>query len=262
LIGAIAFVCASYAPSLGAEPALVPIVAGAHGVHNALWSSEVRLTNRADAPRQLTVVDWIGDGDWHAATYVVPAHSTRSIGGFDFAGFPMNPVVGIAVCDADPGLLVQTAILTGIYSVSLKEPCPSFDGGGSPCLGPVGAGPLVEDLAFTAPGVVTFVPWLHSHDSRRTNLVIVNPDSVTGHVTLRVASQDGGETATAQFDVGARSLLQLNDLFAREPWSTVRRANGYDRGGATATLSSDTRLLAIAYVIGNYDNSVTVSTPR
>jgi hypothetical protein len=189
-----------------------------------------------------------------------------SVGGFEFAGVPSGDgasLVGVAVCTADDGLLVQTAILTGLYSISIVQPCPSYNGGGEQCLGPVGAGPLVEGLAFSASGDSTFVPWLHTDDTRRTNLMIVNPDSVATHVTVRITTQDGSKEVSAEYEVPGRSLVQLNDLFAKEPWLPLRTANGMAHAaGASATLTAGSRLLAIGYVISNYDNSVTVSVPR
>ena len=131
------------------------------------------------------------------------------------------------------------------------------------CLGPAGAGPVVEGLAFTPSGSDTFVPWLHTEESRRANLVLVNPDNVTAHITLSIASQDGLTVQPASYAIPPRAILQLNDLFRQDPWTVIRAANRVvHAAGATAATRSDTRLLVLAYVISNDNNSLTVSVPR
>src|ERR1035437_17181 len=91
------------------------------------------------------------------------------------------------------------------------------------------------------------------------------PDDVPAHVTVSVTSQDGSTTATESYGLSPRSYNQVNDLFLQEPWSAIYIANSYIQGGgaaASATIRSDTRLLAMAYVISNYNNSLTISLPR
>lgn len=264
--GVLAGVTLLVSPQVRAATVLVPIVAGAHGLNRALWSSEVRMTNRTDAPLRLSVIDWIGTNGWRANSFSVPAHAIVSVGGFDFAGLPAgagSAVAGIAVCTADDALIVQAAILTGTYTISLVEPCPSYNGGGSTCLGPVGAGPTVENLRFAAAGVDTFLPWLHTDEERRTNIVLVNPDDRDAHATLNLSSQDGSVTESAQVVIPPHTYFQINDVFSREPWSAVRTANhAKNVAGSTARVTSDTRLLALVYVIGNDNNSLTISVPR
>ena len=240
---------------------LLPIVGGVHGVNNAQWEVEVRAINRSDVTKHLAVVDWIGTPNWKPTSYDVPPHSTLSVGGWPFAGGGTSAVSGTAVCTADDGLLVQAAVLTGWWSAGLQEPCWSFDGGYFICLGPVGGGPIVEGLAFTPAGDETFLPWLHTFINRRTNLSLTNPDDVPAHVTVSITSQDGMTTRSAEYVVPAHSLVQLNDLFVTEPWDAIR---AIQRGGsaATAIIKSDTRLLALAYVISNEDNSLTISVPH
>lgn len=259
---------------LTASPVLVPIVAYVHGQNDASWITEVRITNRSDVPKQFRVVDWIGTPGWKGATYAVAPHSTTSLGGADvFGSFAAPGAVGLAICDADADLLVQSAILSGIWigAGGVSYSCPSYDGGGRgtpvACPGLSGAGPIIDGLVFSNPGQDTYIPWLHTEETRRTNLVLINPDDVPAHVTVSVISQDGSATATDSYVLPPRSYNQVNDLFSQEPWSAIRMANGgipfpERAAAASATISSDTRLLAMAYVISNYNNSLTISLPR
>lgn len=251
---------------LMAGTVLVPIVSLVPGQNDAAWETEVRITNRTDMPRQFSVVDWIGTPGWTSATYTVEPHSTTSLGGAGVSGSYVLPAVGLAICDADPGLLVQSAILSGIWrSGSQQEPCPSYDGGGAHCSGPSGAGPIVDGLAFSSPGQEVYLPWLHSARDRRTNLVLINADAVPAHVTVSVISQDGSATATESYFLPPRSYSQINDLFSQEPWTAIYKANVdtlFGGAAASATIVSDTRLLAMATVISNNNNSLTMSLPR
>ena len=252
--------------SLVAGTVLVPIVSAVQGQNDASWETEVRITNRTDVPRQFSVVDWIGTPGWKAATYTVAPHATTSLGGANVSGAYVLPAVGLAICDADPELIVQSAILSGIWrGGSLPEPCPSYDGGEAHCSGLSGAGPLIDGLVFSAPGQASYVPWLHTARDRRTNLVLINPDDAPAHVTVLVSLQDGSTLGPASYVLSPRSYNQVNDLFSREPWSAFYDANGAPLHGgaaAAATISSDTRLLAMAYVISNNNNSLTISLPR
>ena len=253
---------------------LIPIVAGVRGrpdvsQNDASWLTEVRITNRTDSPKQFSIRDWIGTPGWKAATYVVAPHSTTSLGGSNvFGSFVSTGAVGLAICTADAELLVQSAVLSGTWILGgVQDTCPSYDGGGGsvPCWGWSGAGPIVDGLVFSSPGQETYVPWLHTEQARRTNLVLINPDDVPAHVTVSVTSQDGSTTATESYGLSPRSYNQVNDLFLQEPWSAIYIANSYIQGGgaaASATIRSDTRLLAMAYVISNYNNSLTISLPR
>ncbi len=259
---------------LAADAVLVPIVAGVHGQKDASWETEVRITNRTDAPKRFNIVDWIGTPGWKATAYVVAPHSTTSLGGAQvFGAFVRSPgVAGLAICEADTGLVVRSAVLAGIWTGGggAQDGCSSFDGGGveSPCFGLPGAGPIIEGLVFTSTGQDVEIPWLHSAFDRRTNLVLINPDDSGAVITVSIVSQDGSSTQSMSYEVAGRSYNQINDLFSQEPWSAIRTANAGIQtsfgGGAaaSATITSDKRLLAMAYVISDHNNSLTISLPR
>lgn len=119
---------------------------------------------------------------------------------------------------------------------------------------------------FTNPGQEVELPWLHTAFDRRTNLVLINPDDAGAVVTVSIVSQDGTSTQSTSYEVAGWSYNQINDLFSLEPWSAIRTANqGMPLGGgaaASATIRSDKRLLAMAYVISDYNNSLTISLPH
>jgi hypothetical protein len=258
--------------SLYAGPVLVPIVAYARGQNAASWMTEVRITNRGDVSKQFRVLDWIGTPGWKATAYEVAPRSTMSLGGADvFGSFAAPGAVGLAICDADTDLLVQSAILSGVWigTGGVSYSCPPYDGGGRTtpiaCPGASGAGPIIEGLVFSSPNQETYIPWLHTESTRRTNLVIVNPESVTTNVTVTVTSQDGLQTATRSFPLQPRSYNQVNDLFSQEPWVAVAAANEASPSGgaaASARIVGDARLLAMGYVISNNNNSLTISLSR
>lgn len=255
---------------LSADTVLVPVAARVHGQEDALWTVELRVMNRTDVARTFRVEDWIGTDGWKPATYTVPPHATMSLGGSDVfnAQLPPSGAAGLAILDADPELLVQSSVLTGIWAPGgVTFYCSSFNGGGNvaDCGGNVGAGPLIDGLAFSPAGKPLFIPWLHTDFVRRTNLVIVNPDDAPAHVSVTIVSQDGLTAHTEEYLFPPRSYNQLGDIFAQPPWSEIRKANErihFDGAAAAATITSDTRVAGMAYVIGNFDNSLTVSLPR
>ncbi len=59
-----------------------------------------------------------------------------------------------------------------------------------PCgeVGPcsTGAGPVYDASAFFQAGTSILLPWLHTSEDRRTNIVLINPDS--GVATVRVTA--------------------------------------------------------------------------
>ena len=254
---------------LTANPVLIPVVAYVHGENEASWITEVRITNRTDSSKEFRIVDWIGTPGWKASTYAVAPYSTTSLGGSEVFGSFVPGTVGLAICEADTDLLVQSAVLSGIWTGGggVSYSCPSYDGGGLPtsCPGLSGAGPIIDGLVFSSPGQDVYIPWLHTEETRRTNLVLINPDDAPAHVTVSVTSQNGLTTAAENYVFPPRSYNQVNDLFSQESWSPIRVANGHIQGGgaaASATIRSDTRLLAMAYVISNNNNSLTISLPH
>lgn len=258
------------ATRLSAATVLVPVAARVHGQNDAYWAVELRVMNRTDAVRTFSIQDWIGTDGWKPATYTVPAHTTMSLGGADIfnAPLPLSGAAGLAIIDADPEVLAQSAVLAGIWRPGgVTFSCPSFDGGGSlsDCGGLAGAGPLIDSLAFVPPAHALFIPWLHTDEARRTNLVIINPDDAPAHVSVAIVSQDGLTMHTEQYVFSPRSYNQLSDVFARPPWSEIRTANlriPFGGAAAAATITSDTRLVGMAYVISNDNNSLTISLPR
>ncbi len=90
-----------------------------------------------------------------------------------------------------------------------------------------------------------------------------NADATPSHVTVIVATGDGGTVHSQTYEVPARGLLQLNDIFTKAPWTAIRVANGhFQTAAASATVVADTQLYAVAYVISSYNNSLTISLPR
>jgi hypothetical protein len=244
-------------------------VARAHGAYGSVWGAEVRAINRSDTAKHLAVVDWIGTAGWRPSTYTVEAHATLSLAGSDVYGGPYSPdlaPVGLAVCQIDEGLIVQAVVLGGPELITLNPYCRSYDGGGPGSFGPCTpfAGPIVEGVIdFFPAGQELFVPWLHTIEDRRTNLVLFNPDATPSHVTVSVASGDGGTVESQTYEVPARGLLQLNDIFTKAPWTAIRVANShFQTGAASATIRGDTRLYAVAYVISFYNQTLTISLPR
>jgi len=252
---------------------LPTIVVGAHGAFDSVWGTEVRAINRSEASKELRVVDWIGTPGWKPSSYTVASRSILSIGGLEIYGGSYSPdaaPVGLAVCEIDEDLIVQTAVLGGPTYASLRpfgDPsCARFNGGGAASLAPCSpfAGPIVEGVSSLFPAnQMFFVPWLHTISDRRTNLVLFNGDANVSHVTVTITSADDGLAESQDFDVPARGLLQVNDLFSKEPWADIRVANSHlHTGAASATITGDTRLYAVAYVISSYNNSLTISLPR
>jgi len=257
------------AGSVVGSQVLVPVVARAHGRNDALWASELRISNRGTVSRRFVVVDWIGTAGWRPQTMDVPAQATVSRGGADLfnASLPATGAVGLAICEVEPDLLVQAAVLSGVWSPGgVSYSCPPFDGGGpGDCGGSVGAGPIVEDLTFAAPRETITVPWLHTDFFRRTNLVLVNAEAVPTRVVVTITAQDGVTSSSAALTLPPRSYNQLDDLFSTAPWTDIREANlSTPFGGASASASvvSEGRLLALAFIISNENNSLTISVPH
>jgi hypothetical protein len=259
-------------PAASSQVLLPTIVVGAFGANDSVWGSEVRAINRSDVPKQLALVDWIGTPGFRPSSYTVEPHATLSLGGSQVFGGTRSEEqvpVGLAVCEADDGLLIQSVVMGGPAGASFNpfgSPCPAYDGVGPGFYGPCSpfAGPIVEGVKdFFQAGAELFLSWLHTSEDRRTNLVLFNADPTTAHVTVTVFSADSRTTQAAGYEVQARGTLQLNDIFSKVPWKDIRFADGpLQSGAATATITGDTRLYAVAYVISNFNNSLTISLPR
>ena len=82
-------------------------------------------------------------------------------------------------------------------------------------------------------------------------------------MTIEITSRDGKETVSGAYRVEPRSLMQLNQIFSKEPFVQIR---DYHEAGfaaaAYAVIHADTRLYAVGYVISNDNNTLTISLPR
>jgi hypothetical protein len=285
--------------SARAERVVLPVAIFASGANDSLWATEIRATNGIGSDLAFHVVDFVGVSanlSFAPGDYVVPAGQTRSFGAWDLLSplFPSKQCgsecgvflrasyFGAFVIDVDPGLSVQAAILTGT-SVVPGTPfggnfvCNSWEGGYinlnayEACV--QGAGPLLENTGDFRPASTPIaLRWLHTQPTRRTNVTFYNPDPVAASVTLTVTAADGSFSANRSVNVPAHSVAQLNDLFAAPPFDAVRSHNGvvtdplHDNGtakaAASASIVSSTRLYAVAWVISNQNNTVTISLPR
>lgn len=266
-----------------ADTIVLPNVTGfVHGAQNALWSTEIRITNLSDSLKQLRVVDWIGV-DGALQTLEIKPRETRILSGWELIhGGPRGTVVsldeaiyGAAVCEKDDGLLVQSAIQTFTFvppggGIGSENPCLSWLGGyevgfsGISCN--EGSGPvLTHDHDFFPAGQPISLPWLFSSPSfRRQNLVLLNPDPVPSSVEISITSSDGNVTRTNTVTVPPRSFLQINQLFYRPEWQDFLQAGGQHQRlnpAARATIRATTRLYALGYVISWINNTVSVSLP-
>jgi hypothetical protein len=253
----------------GAEILLPALAARVEGANSAIWASEVRVTNFSSAPRTIRIVDWIGSPGWIPSAYAIPPEATTSISGWAiYAGSRANEnslrsrnPFGAAVADVEDGLSVQTAILTGnprgVYGPALGDSarCSEWTGGWLYDVGGVfypdgtvtgddgcneGAGPVIDnDSGF------------------------FSPDAVAATVTLSLFPADGSSPVISTFTVGARTVFQINDIFAPRYFGSVRTRNeALKAAAARATIVSTTRLYPLAYVISNQNNTVSLSLPR
>lgn len=266
-----------------AETIVLPNVTGfVLGAQNALWSTEIRITNLSESVRELRVVDWIGI-DGALQTLEVKPGETRIISGWELIyGGHRGSVVsldediyGAAVCEKDEGLFVQSAILTYTFTppgggIGSDAPCPSWLGGyevgvtGISCNS--GSGPLLtHDHDFFPAEQSIFLPWLFSSSGdKRQNLVLLNPDSAPSTVEISITSSDGMVTRTNGYTVGPRAFLQINELFRQAEWQDFLQAAGQhqrEHPAARATIRATTRLYALGYVISWENNTVSVSLP-
>lgn len=244
------------------------------------FSTEVRVTNLSGTPKGFSVVDWIGTCGFAPTEHTVEPGVTLSLGGWSLFGHrpgePLppcaaSPVYGMAVAEADEGLLVQTSLLSSPLETrptpAVIRRCESWEGGlhdaGLPLCNP-GSGPVVEnDRGFFPPGTPLLLPWLQTDDARRTNLILVNPDETPSVVTVTVTSGDGSLSAPRTIPLSPRAYFQINNVFAEAPWTAVRERNRETATAAARALVRSTgRLYAVAYVLSNYDGGLGICLPR
>ena len=95
------------------------------------------------------------------------------------------------------------------------------------------------------------------------NLSLINPDPVAAKVTLSLFPTDGSSPVVSTFTVDARTVFQINDIFAPRYFGAVRTRNdALKAAAARTTIVSTTRLYPLAYVISNQNNTVSLSLPR
>lgn len=270
---------------------VVPVAAFAIGANGAMWATEMRVTNLSGEPRTFRVLDWVGrtgNLPFQAQEFTVGPGSTQTYGAWSLISpsvygivvdYPTGVYFGAVVLDVDPALLVQTAVLTGVAFTPCCGPgvvgynrCAPFNGGydtfsflmTQPGVCNEGAGPLIDGTAgFFTPGQAIFLPWLHTDASRRTNLTFYNPDPVLATVTITVTPADGTLPISVQVTVLPHDVTQLNDVFSVPPLDGIRGHNvPQNTAAARATIRATTRLFAVAWVISNQNNTVTISLPR
>jgi hypothetical protein len=270
---------------------VVPVAAFALGANGAMWATEMRVTNLSAQAATFRVVDFVGrtaDVPFQAQEFQVSPGATQSYGGWNLISpwlgailnDPSGPYFGAVVLALDDGLMVQTAVLsgnafnpyTGPSTGSSFGTCPAFAGGYttlsyflvSPGICNEGAGPLVDGTSdFYPPGATIFLPWLHSDATRRTNLTFYNPDPAPAEVTVVITPADGTRPVSETIGVPAHDVLQINDVFAIPPFNAVRAHNlPQNTAAARAAIQSTTRLFAVAWVVSDQNNTVTISLPR
>lgn len=256
-------------PSTGDE-VLIPGVAGrVPGASGALWSSELRVTNTTREAKTFSTTDWIGTPGWTSKHWSIPAGQTVSISGIELFGDPRSladhaSLFGAVIASVDSGLLLQTAILAGVYRRGGDAIvfCPSWAGG---YLAPentcnFGSGPIIDATRFFPVGTDILLPWLSTDLDRRTNLSLINPDPTMATVTVQVTTADGTRVITDTLTVDPHSVIQLNDVFGT-CWASAREHNANQATAARLLIQSSTRLYALAWVISEDNNTVGVSTP-
>lgn len=87
---------------------------------------------------------------------------------------------------------------------------------------------------------------------------------VASDVTVSLFPADGSSPVVSRLTVPARTVTQINDIFAPAFFgAAVRTRNdALKAAAARATIVSTTRLYSLAYVISNQNNTVTISLPR
>ncbi|HTS00919.1 MAG TPA: hypothetical protein VMN04_00195 [Thermoanaerobaculia bacterium] len=271
--------------SARADQIVLPVAIYALGPGLTNWSTEIRATNNSDSPLSFNVVDFTGVPalPFKPSAVQVQPHQTVSLGAWSLLS--VNPgcngvglggaYFGAFTIERDPHLLIQAAVLAGVFSQTPGGPascnweiCPSWQGG-FPHIPPNsaycndGAGPIFDnDRDFFAAGTPITLPWLHTQDTRRTNITFYNPDPVEAAVSLTITPADGTSGVTQSITVPAHGVLQINNVFSAPPFDAVRAHNASTTAAASARISSTTRLYAIAWIIANLNSTVSVSQPR
>lgn len=270
------------------ERVVLPVAIFAAGANESLWATEVRATNHTSGDLMLHVVDFVGilsNLSFVPGDYVVSAGQVRSFGAYNLLSPTLSQCstnecgvgifatyFGAFVIDVEPGISMEAAILTGTSAVPLTSfgghfLCNVWEGGylnlnaQEACV--QGAGPLLTNTGDFRPASTPIaLSWLHTQPTRRTNVTFYNPDPEPASVTLTVTSADGLSSANTTITVPAHSVSQLNDIFSSPPFDAIRSHNGTATAAASATLVATTRLYAIGWVIGNQNNTVTISAPH
>ncbi len=262
-----------------ARDVIVPnLVARAVGVGGVLWGSELRITNHTATTATVSLKDWIGSPGFRPSQIAIPPAASVSVGGWTVfnSGNAVedrpDPTFGTVIIDLPDGVTLQSRVLAGVYhgnqgggGIPEGFNCSPWTGGyfyafwGNDCN--YGAGPVLEPVeSFFAPTDVVDLPWLETDVERRVNLYLVNPDETSATVEISITSANGQTVRTADVSVPARSVFQINDVFARDPWRDVRNVN-YSQVAAHARVKSTQRFYALAYLISNQNQTMGVSLP-
>jgi len=269
-----------------AREILIPNVAAfVRGANASFWATEIRLVNTTPVASSFRVVDWIGSPRVLLFETVVPPGATKVIGGWElYSGWPVNPryfypsgeaEFGAAICEVDEGLLVVSRTLTSTVADASGSlfpfSCSGSSGGFVFSPDPSafkacnwGVGPMLyADRSFFEPGRPQNLLMLNPRRNHyRTNLVIVNGDAVEASVTVDVVG-GAGEKASKVLRVPARTYFQVNDLYSLPELAELEAASEDIRSfGQRATVTCSTRCFAIAYVISNENNTVSIVEPR
>jgi hypothetical protein len=274
--------CLSFGYPASADEIVVPVAIYARGLGLTSWSTEIRVRNSTPNALSFRVVDYVGNNPYgfNPATFSVAPGEMASYGAWalhnstlgcgGFGGYEVE--FGAFTIQADPGLAVQAAVLAGGALTSATGPadcsyfmCRSWQGG-YPVHGALcneGAGPVFDNARDYFPaGSGIVLPWLHTHDTRRTNITFYNADNVGATVSLTITPGDGTNAVAQTITVPAHGVMQLNNIFSSPPFDAVRAHNGSTTAAASATITSTTRLYAIAWIIANLNSTVSVSQPR
>jgi len=276
-----------FASEGAAREILIPNVAAfVRGANSSFWATEIRLINTTPVASSFRVVEWIGSPRYLPFETVVAPGATKVIGGWElYSGWPVNPgyfypsgeaEFGAAVCEVDDGLLVVSRTLTSTVpdaSGSLFPPwtCSGSSGGFVFSPDPSafkacnwGVGPMLyADRTFFEPGQPQNLLMLNPRRNHyRTNLVIVNGDAAEATVTIDAVG-GAGEKASKVLRVPARTYFQINDIYSLPELAELEAASeAISSFGQRATVTCSTRCFAIAYVISNENNTVSIVEPR